>query len=637
MDGSPLEPEVAVAVADVLGTAAVGSGDDFFDRGGDSLRAARLCSRLAATFAVPVDLRIVFQHPTVAGLAERIATLVAAADVRSAVQAPQRIARNGRVLASPGQQRLWFLNQTTPADYRYHIHLYLRAIGVLDTDAFDRALAGLAARHEVLRSRLVPDGSVLTQVLDAPAPVPVEDVDVTGLPEDERDDAAARLAGVHARRPLDVSVGPILRCLRIRLAADEHLVLLTAHHAAADNLAVSLLLAELTELYAACHAGRAARLAPLELQYADFAAWQQTALPPEEHDRQLAFWLDHLRAVPAPVRRPRAEQQVTADDGEVPFAVPAAVTARLKDLAAEEGATMFMALLAGFALVLADGTGQEGTLVGVHTTGRPHPAFEAVIGYFGNLLPLYVACAGCDTFRELLRRTRDLTVDALRNADLPFETLVRSLRSNRTGATAPLVDIGLSYEDGPLLPVVQDDVTFAPEPPPVRTAKFDLELAAGVVRDALSGAFFFREPHQEADIEDLTGRLAALLAVVADHPDRPLATMRAARGRHEPPVVPHRPPGNATEGRLCQLWRELMARPVVGVDDDFFDLGGHSLLGVSVQAGVAERFGVSIPVRWCFDTPTVAGLAAAVTALRATRPDPAQQELLAKLGWGRDD
>ena len=357
-----LERELAGIWAAVMRIDRVGIEDDFFDLGGHSLLAMRLISRIRDAFGVVMPLQELFAAPTVAGLAATIeARLLAGrqpSDSQPAAEPAGRIARRtaaGPAPLSSSQERLWVLDSLIPGSPLYNIAYAARLRGELDVRALGLAFDAIENRHEVLRSVFPSVGGSAVQTLGPPGARPLSVVDLSGLPEDLREKAVTRRAAQEADRPFDLERGPLFRTTLLKLSPEEHVLLVTFHHIVFDGWSVPIFAEELAGLYDASREGRAANLAPLPIQFADFSGFQTESLPGADHQKELSWWRDRLRGAPPvielPTDRPRPSLQSFAGAEET-MAVPRKVADAIRALAQREGATPFMAFLAAFQLFL---------------------------------------------------------------------------------------------------------------------------------------------------------------------------------------------------------------------------------------------------------------------------------------------
>ncbi|MFF0524657.1 non-ribosomal peptide synthase/polyketide synthase [Actinomadura nitritigenes] len=449
---TPAQELLAGIWAQVLGTERVGADDHFFELGGHSLLATRVASRVREVFGVEIPLAALFDQPRLRDLAAVIEQTAAGAAAPPVVPVP----RTGPLPLSFAQQRLWFMDQVEPGSVEYNVRMPIPLGGELDVRALEAALTALVRRHEVLRSRLVAgsDG-VPGQVVDPPAPFPLPVADVTGAADPAA--AAHRLMVAAAMAPFDLAAGPLVRGCLIRVNREHHLLALAVHHIVSDEWSAEILRRELGVLYRALRDDRPDPLPPLAVQYADFAVWQRGWLTGEVLDGQLSYWRDRLAGAPEldlPADRPRPPVRSTAA-AFASFAVPAAATRRLQEVAREGGATMFMTLLSAFAVLLGRYSGQDDVLVGTPVANRNRAETEDLIGFFVNDLVLRTDLSGDPAFTELLARVRSAALDAYAHQDLPFEQLVDALVTARDRSRTPLFQVAFSYADAP----PDDDVT----------------------------------------------------------------------------------------------------------------------------------------------------------------------------------
>ncbi|HOR01588.1 MAG TPA: amino acid adenylation domain-containing protein, partial [Anaerolineae bacterium] len=521
---SPLEAQLADIWAQVLGVPQVGCDDDFFALGGHSLLATQVVSRLRQACEVELPLSSVFEAPTVAGLAERVQA------ARHAAAEPIRtLPREGPLALSFAQQRLWFLDQLEPGSPLYNIPGSVRLTGPLQVEALERALGEIVARHEVLRGSFASREGQPVQVIAPALDVPLPIIDLRALLGPEREAEALRLAREEAQRPFDLSRGPLVRAMLLRLAAEEHVILLTMHHIVSDGWSLDVLLRELGALYAACAAGRPSPLPPLPVQYADYAAWQRERLAGEALEQQLAYWRQQLAGAPPtldlPTDRPRPATQ-SFHGAHRAFALPDALAQALSALSRGEGATLFMTLLAAFQALLARYTGEENLCVGSPIAGRNRAEIEGLIGFFVNTLVLRADLSGNPSFRELLRQVRATTLGAYNHQDLPFEMLVDALQPERDLSRTPLVQVMFDLESAPLQALELPGLTLRLLDVERGTAKFDLLLAMVEEDGRLRGTLEYNtDLYDAATIERLLGHWQALLEGIVADPDRPLSAL----------------------------------------------------------------------------------------------------------------
>ncbi len=515
------EAAVAAAWSELLRADAVGARDNFFELGGHSLLATQVVARLRDRLGVELPLRAVFEAPTVAELAARVDSLRGGAGEDAGARIPA-LAGPRRFPLSFSQERLWFLHRMDPASPVYNIPVVLRLSGRLDAGALERALSALVRRHETLRTVFAEADGVAVQVVQGAADVPLPLADLSALGRERAEAGAARLAAAEAARPFDLAAGPVFRAALLRLAADEHLLLLTLHHVAGDAWSVGILLGELAAAY------RGAPVAVLPVQYGDFAAWQRGRLSGEVLDAQLAWWRGHLAGAPAaldlPTDRPRPREQSHRGASHA-FAVPAEVAAAVHALARREGATPFMVLLAAWQTLLARWSGQDDVVVGTPIAGRTRAETEGLVGFFVNTLALRTELSGRPSFREVVARAREAALGAYAHQELPFERLVEALGAERDAGRNPVFQAMLALQNTPGgTEMEMGGVRARVEEPGSATSKFDLTLAM-VERDGRLDAVleYAVDLFDRATVERMAAQLVVLLRSAAADPGRPAA------------------------------------------------------------------------------------------------------------------
>ncbi|HWG90157.1 MAG TPA: condensation domain-containing protein, partial [Candidatus Thermoplasmatota archaeon] len=347
------------------------------------------------------------------------------------------------------QQRLWFLDQWQPGNPAYNLPTLYRLTGPVNVSALEGALNEIVARHEILRTTYEAgeDGTPV-QVVHPYRPFTLPVSDLTALPAAEREAQATALARVEAGAAFDLAKGPVFRARLLRLGPEDHRFAFTVHHIAFDGWSVGLLAQELEEAYSALSRGASPALSEVPLQYADYACWQRDVLDANGFAAPLAYWetqLQGLQPLDLPTDRPRPPEQ-SFRGARRAFTVPPAVAARLKTLAAREGATLFMTLLAGYQALLHRYTGQEDVAVGTPIAGREDPKVARVMGFFVNTLVMRGDLSGNPSFRELLKRTRATSVQAYANQSVPFDMLVTRLQPERDPSRSPLFQVMLTVE-----------------------------------------------------------------------------------------------------------------------------------------------------------------------------------------------
>ncbi|WP_190140024.1 non-ribosomal peptide synthetase, partial [Streptomyces longispororuber] len=450
---TPREQLLCALFAEVLGLERVGVDDNFFDLGGHSLLATRLVSRVRAALATEVDLRTLFDHPTVAGFAPR---LDGAAPTRPPVV---RVTdRPERLPLSYAQQRLWFLDRLDGPSATYNLPLVLHLEGDLDTAALQAALDDVVARHEPLRTVFPegPGGTPYQHVLDpAQAPVPLTERHIGGTEGADGTDALARAVTDAVRQTFDLATDIPVRAWLLRAHPTEAVLVLLLHHIAADGFSMAPLTRDLATAYTARVEGAAPAWEPLPVSYADYTLWHHRLLgdaddPDSLFSRQYRYWRDQLAQLPQSVTLPadRPRPAVLGHQGDLlRLTVDAGLHRGIVELARSAGATPFMVLHAAMAALLTRLGAGDDIALGSGIAGRTDEGLHDLVGMFVNLQVIRTDTSGDPTFAELLARVRETSLSALAHQDIPFDALVEKLNPERSTAHHPLFQISLVLQN----------------------------------------------------------------------------------------------------------------------------------------------------------------------------------------------
>jgi amino acid adenylation domain-containing protein len=523
---TPLEELLAQLWADVLHLPQVGVADNFFAAGGHSLLATQVIARVRERLQVELLLRDLFEAPTVAGLAARITTAQRGAS--GGTPPPlQPVPRQGALLPSYAQQRLWLLDQLQPGSPVYTIPATVRLTGVLDVPALQRSLNAIIERHEALRTTFAVMDGQPTQVIGAPQPVTLVRIDLTALPERRREPAALHMATEAVQAPFDLARGPLLHASLLRLGDQAHVALLNMHHIVSDGWSVGVFLNELATLYTAHAHGQPIALPALPVQYADYALWQRTWLQGAVLDAQLGYWRTQLGGelpvLDLPTDQPRPPS-CTFRGARESLRLAQSLADALRELSRAEGATLFMTLLAAFKLLMQRYSGQNDIIVGAPIAGRTRAETEGLIGFFVNTLVLRTDLAGAVSFRALLGRVRAVCLGAYAHQELPFEKLLEELQPARDLSHTPLFQVFFNMLNMPYSRSTLPELTVELLAPPEIGAKFDLTLYVEEQADAIQCELVYNaDLFEPARMVALLDQLRHLLEQIAGRPDAPLA------------------------------------------------------------------------------------------------------------------
>ncbi|WP_429284169.1 amino acid adenylation domain-containing protein [Paraburkholderia sp. GAS41] len=505
----------------LLNVERVGRFDNFFALGGHSLLVMRLNSLLHRELGVTFPASTLFSHPTLAAFAAQIDSME-----RSGLPPIEPVARDTLLLPSFAQQRLWFLAQLEGQETTYHVPIALRMHGALDRAALRYSLNHLVARHEALRATFLAHHGQPRVRLLAPD---------TGLPLLEHDlryqlDKAGQLwqlAQEEAHARFDLTAAPPIRARLIQMDEAHHVLLLTLHHIATDGWSMNLIFRDLSRLYSAHHGTTCDSLSSLRVQYFDYAAWQHRWLTGAHLQAQLDYWRDMLRDAPQTLQlqtdRSRPAQQ-SFEGAALQVRIDAKVTRELTQLARRYDCTLFVVVLAAWAVVLSRLSGQDDLVIGTPTANRRDLDIEPLIGFFVNTLPLRIDLSDRPDCATLLAHIRDITLAAQEHADVPFEQIVEIAQPIRRADCTPVFQVIFAWQSNevgrlelPGMHIEEIDTGY-------EVAKFDLELDLAEDADGISGHLRYATAlFDTATIERYRGYLLAVLnAMIADH-TQPLA------------------------------------------------------------------------------------------------------------------
>ena len=529
---TPVEEVLAGIWVEVLGIESVGVRDNFLELGGHSLLATQVISRVRQAFQVELPLRSLFEAPTVAELAKRIEE---GHREKLCLQASliQPVFRHQNLPLSWSQQQLWFLAQLEPDTPVYNEPCTIRFTGALDVDALSKALNEIIKRHESLRTRFITVDGQLVQAIAPPDTFNLPVVDLRVFPQELREAEALQIASKEAKLLFDLTTSPLLRATLMQLADEDYRLFLTLHHIVMDDVSIrSIFLPELAALYEAFSTDKPSPLAPLPVQYADFAVWQRQWMTGEILESQLDYWKQQLTDLPVlqlPYDRPRPALQ-TFRGARQCLALSKDLTESLKALSQQSGVTLYMTLLAAFKTLLYRYSGQEDLVVGTVSAGRNRPEIEGLIGYFLNTLVLRTDLSGNPSFRELLKRVREVTLGAYAHEDLPYQKLVETLQPERNLSQNPLFQVALVLEAP--MPSLNLDWTRSYLDIQTDTAKFDLTLELDERPEGIVGRFEYNTDLFDAStISRMIGHFQTILAGIVANPrarisELPLLTER---------------------------------------------------------------------------------------------------------------
>jgi amino acid adenylation domain-containing protein len=508
-----------------VGLSSVSRDDDFFGLGGHSLLATQVVSRIREVYRLELPVRALFEASTLEGFAQRVDAALAHEHNALPIPAITVVNSDGPMRLSFSQERMWLIQTLAPENLAYNLPAAMRLRGDLDVRALSAALDELRRRHESLRTTYRLLDGVPVQEVQPWASEALKVVDLRSHGE-AADSEALRLAETEACRVFDLSRGPVIRCVLFRIGESDHLLLTALHHIACDQWSFGLLSRELASLYNDLRAGRAPTLAPLTVRYRDFAAWQRKWLQGDELERQMDYWLSHLKGLPPlelPTDRPRPAMQ-TFNGSWCSSPLPQGFVERIEDTGRREGATLFMVMYAAFATLMHRLTGQTDIAVGVPIANRNQRAIEGLVGVFINTLVMRADLSGAPSFRELLHRVRSTALDAYAHQDAPFEQLVERL-GRRDTSRAPLVQIMFNVQNARMHDLHFDGLQWQSLPLDRGAAQAELSFTLDTQISRSLIVEYNSDLFDRTSVERLVGQYFELLDGAVARPDAQLSAL----------------------------------------------------------------------------------------------------------------
>ncbi|WP_213764823.1 non-ribosomal peptide synthetase [Caballeronia sp. dw_19] len=522
-----IEAVLAGVWQDVLRVERIGRHDNFFEMGGQSLLALRAVAALREALNVELPVQKLFAYPVLADLARAIER--DAPDVMLGTPATLSGVISTRpegmlsIPLSPAQERLWFFSRLSPQSAAYNLTGAVKLEGALDRDILREAVAALVARHESLRTRFIEVDGVAMQQVDVVEPG-WSVLDLEYVPQESKAQRVADTVHAISRAPFSLEQGPLFRVTLIRLGDCEHVLHFVTHHIISDAWSNRIILDEFSRLYTAIRQGRAHRLAPLPVQYADYALWQNDAQQQARADAELAFWRERLggelTVLELPFDRPPPASRNQAG-ARIDVRLAAPLINAVRALSRRHQATPFMVLLAAFDVLLARYSGQADIRVGVPVAGRDRLETQSLIGFFVNTLVIRTEMAGLDTVETLLRHVRERVLEAQAHQDVPFARVVDTLNPGRSLTQTPLFSVMFNYDhgtegEGLSLPGLR----VSPIETSTGTARFDLVLSVRERHEGITLSLnYARDVFDAQTVERMLGHYVSLLEQITtkDH------------------------------------------------------------------------------------------------------------------------
>jgi amino acid adenylation domain-containing protein len=527
---SPIEEMLTGIWGEILGVQYVGIGDNFFELGGHSLMATQLMSQVRQAFQVELPLRALFEAPTVAGLS---VVVEKAMQNGSGLEAPpfKQVPRDRELPLSFAQQGLWFLNQLEPGSVAYNIPIGLRLRGELNRRALRQSMDEMVRRHEVLRTCFPPSEQGPIQKIAPELELKIEEVDLRGLGDQQRSEQTEREIQAEANKGFDLEQGPLLRMKLLQLSDEENVLLITTHHIICDGWSIGIMTREFSKLYEAYVNDEDAEpvLPELKIQYADYTVWQREWLRDGALENQLEYWektLEGLQELKLALEQPSVNK-LKDNAGFLKFELGRDLTGCLKKIGIGQGITLYMTLLAAFQVVIAEYTGREDIVIGTDIANRTHREVEGLIGYFVNQLVLRTDLSGEITFRDLLKRVRQVALEAYQYQHAPFVKVVERLNAGRNSNQAALFAVKFVLQNTPAEAIVLQGLQIEPVEIKRRDAKFDLMLTLSTHGEGLIGVIEYRKNlYSHGTVRMIQNLFKQTLSEIASRPDVTVAALK---------------------------------------------------------------------------------------------------------------
>jgi amino acid adenylation domain-containing protein len=474
-----IEKVLASLWTEILGIERIGVHDNFFTLGGHSLLATQVVSRIFQVIGVTIPLKTLFEASSIDALAIQVQKYQTSQE--SIGLMPLQLAdRKGRLPLSFAQQRLWFINQLEPNSTAYNMPAAVKLQGQLDLLAMEKTLKEIVRRHEALRTNFINQDGQAAQVIKDSNSWQMSTINLQQMLDIQKEVKIMELAEIEAVKPFDLTTDYLVRATILLVSENECILLLTMHHIVSDGWSMGVFVKEINILYSAFARGETSPLPDLEIQYVDFAIWQQQYLQGDRLDQQLKYWHKQLAGAPTSIELPtdRSRPAVQTFKGATQsFSLSADLTSSLNTLSQREGVTLFMTLLTAFNVLLFRYSDQTDICVGSGIANRHHGQLENLIGFFVNMLVLRTDLSGYPSFKELLGKVKDTALSAYAHQDLPFEMLVDALQPDRDLSYSPLFQVAFVLQNAPSSEDQLTGLKMSELETENNTAKFDLTLS----------------------------------------------------------------------------------------------------------------------------------------------------------------
>jgi amino acid adenylation domain-containing protein len=539
---NPVEEIVAGIWREVLRLPTVGLRSNFFNLGGHSLLVTQVLARVRECLEVELPVRSLFEAPTVEQFSDLIQAQLSA-ERKSSLPTITPVLREGNLPLSFAQQRMWLFEQLSSGTAAFNISMGVRLKGVLNVAALEQTFGEIIRRHESLRTVFTSANDRPVQVIHPPHVFSLPFVDLTHLPAEEREREAARLAQEETLRQFDLARGPLVRPTLLKMREDEHVVICTMHHIIGDGQSFEVIISEMSRLYSAFSLGQPSPLPELQVQYADYAAWQRQWLQGEVLEERLAYWRRQLEDAPESLNLPRRSERPKVQrfrGARHEIRIPSEQTELLRELCRKDGLTLYMTLLAAYVVLLSQYTDDEDIVVGSTYANRERAEAEKIIGILTNTLVLRFDITGAATFRDVMRKVREICLDAY-TYQVPPELLREDL-GRRGEERERLFDVWFQLERAWKEKFDMHGLTVEPYDESKEVTRIELSLSL-TERDQEIGCLL--EYDDQLFTEETTAQILedylSLLSIMVANPERDLSafSLGCAPGmaQHDPALV----------------------------------------------------------------------------------------------------
>jgi amino acid adenylation domain-containing protein len=523
---TPIEEIVAGIWCEILRLPVVGRNGNFFNLGGHSLLVTQVLARVREYLGVELAIRSLFEAPTLDEFARVIQQQISAGR-QSELPPINRVSRDGELPLSYSQQRMWFLEQLSTGTSAFNMALGIRLNGPLNTAALEHSFGEIIRRHEILRTVFAAVNTEPVQLIQPPRRFKLPLVDLSLLRPAEREREAARLAQEEILRVFDLRKGPLVRPALLRLSEREHIIVCTMHHIAGDGQSFEVVIVEMSRIYSAFSQGQISPLPELTLQYVDYAAWQRQWLQGEGLEQRLNYWRNQLADAPWKLNLPHRRSRPKAQDfkgARHATEISTAQTEALRELSRREGMTLFMTMLSGLVLLLKLYTGDDDVVVGSIYANRERADLEQLIGILNNTLVLRVNLTGSVTFNDVMKRVREVCLDAY-TYQIPPE-LLREDMVKRGEEPERLFDAWFQLEKRRQEEFDMKDLTITPYHEAKEVTRFELSLGFMEHEDKLTGAIEYDENMFTANTtRQMLNDYVQVLTLMASDPNREISAI----------------------------------------------------------------------------------------------------------------